>query len=83
MAEILIYVTEACPYCVMAKRLLDEKKAKYITIRIDTDESKRDEMILRTGRRSVPQIIINNQSIGGYDDLYELAKTGELDTLLA
>lgn len=83
MANIIIYSKESCPYCVYAKQLLDSKHVTYTEIRIDLDETKRDEMIQRSGRRTVPQIFINDQAIGGFDDLSALAKTGELDTLLA
>jgi glutaredoxin 3 len=84
MATVTIYSKENCPYCVHAKQLLDSKNVKYNEIRIDLDETKRDEMLqLSGGRRTVPQIFINDQAIGGFDDLAALAKSGELDKLLA
>ncbi len=83
MATIIIYSKENCPYCVYAKQLLDSKHVTYTEIRIDLDDTKRDEMIQLSGRRTVPQIFINNQAIGGFDDLSALAKSGELDKLLA
>jgi glutaredoxin 3 len=83
MATIIIYTKENCPYCVHAKQLLDSKHATYTEVRVDLDDAKRDEMIQLSGRRTVPQIFINNQAIGGFDDLASLAKSGELDKLLA
>lgn len=82
MAKVIMYTKEQCPYCVMAKQLLASRNVTVEEIRIDLDESKRDEMIARTNRRTVPQIFINDQAIGGYDDLAALAKAGKLDELL-
>ena len=82
MPHIEIYTKEYCPYCVRAKNLLDHKGVKYIEIRIDLEPNRRDEMIQRSGRKTVPQIFINNQSIGGFDDLWALDQAGKLDPLL-
>ncbi len=82
MAKVIIYTTNSCPYCVMAKTLLNARHVAFEEIRIDLDESKRDEMMKLSNRRTVPQIFINDQSIGGYDDLAALAKSGKLDNLL-
>ena len=79
MAKVVVYTTENCPYCRMAKALLSSRSISFEEIRIDLDESKRDEMLHRSQRRTVPQIFINDQSIGGYDDLAALAKSGKLD----
>lgn len=81
--SVIIYTSETCPYCVRAKDLLKRKNVEFSEIRVDLLPEKRDEMIQLTGRRTVPQIFINNQSIGGCDDLYELDRTGKLDKLLA
>lgn len=82
-ANIVIYTTEVCPYCVQAKQLLDRKGASYQEIRVDLDPQARDAMLARSnGRRSVPQIFINDQHIGGCDDLMALEKAGKLDALL-
>ncbi len=70
MKKALIYSTATCPYCVLAKRLLQEKDVTYTEIRVDLDDTERDKMISITGRRTVPQIFIDDQHIGGYDDLY-------------
>ncbi|KTC74323.1 glutaredoxin [Legionella birminghamensis] len=82
MANIVIYSTGYCPYCVRAKQLLDSKKVNYQEIRVDEEPAKRDEMIARSGRRTVPQIFIDGQHIGGCDDLYTLEDAGKLDQLL-
>jgi glutaredoxin 3 len=83
MAKVIIYTTANCPYCVHAKQLLDSKHAAYTEIRVDLDTEKREEMVRLSGRRSVPQIFINDQPVGGFDDLSALAKEGNLDQLLA
>lgn len=82
MAEIIIYSKAQCPYCDWAKQLLDRKQASYKEIRIDTDPAQRAEMERLSGKRTVPQIFINGQSIGGFDDLSALEKAGKLDLLL-
>lgn len=82
MAKIIIYSKSSCPYCDWAKQLLDAKKVSYSEIRVDQDPAKLQEMIQLSGRRTVPQIFINDQAIGGFDDLSALAKAGELDELL-
>lgn len=82
-ASVTIYTSETCPYCVRAKELLKRKNVEFTEIRVDLLPEKRDEMIQLTGRRTVPQIFINNQPIGGCDDLYELDRAGKLDKLLA
>jgi glutaredoxin 3 len=78
-----IYTWSRCPFCIRAKGLLDKKGVKYTEYVIDGDEAARDKMSERAnGRRSVPQIFIDNRHIGGCDDLYELDDRGELDPLL-
>lgn len=84
MPKITLYATAVCPYCVMAERLLRSKGVTEIDkIRVDTNPELRDEMIAKTGRRTVPQIWIGERHIGGFDDLAALDKKGELDPLLA
>jgi glutaredoxin 3 len=83
MPEILIYTTKICPYCIMAKRLLDKKGAAYIEINVDTQAGLREEMMLKTKRRTVPQIYIGELHVGGFDDLYALEQQKRLDALLA
>ena len=75
MEKILIYTTNTCPYCVMAKNLLQEKKLSYTEIRVDLNDDEREIMIARSGRRTVPQIFMDEEHIGGYDDLYAYFKS--------
>ncbi|ASQ46787.1 glutaredoxin 3 [Legionella clemsonensis] len=82
MADVIMYSTAYCPYCARARDLLDKKGVTYTDIRIDNEPDKRDEMITKSGRRTVPQIFINGQHIGGCDDIYELERQGHLDKLL-
>jgi glutaredoxin 3 len=83
MATIEIYTTPMCPYCWRAKRLLDSKNVPYTEINLWVENGRREEMIERAdGRTSVPQIIINNQAIGGSDELAALEQDGKLDALL-
>jgi glutaredoxin 3 len=82
MPEILIYTTNICPYCVMAKRLLDKKGATYIEIKVDSKTGLREEMMRKTKRRTVPQIFIGDLHVGGFDDLYALEQQKKLDILL-
>ena len=84
MAKVLMYATGFCPFCVMAERLLRAKGAADIEkVRVDLDPARRDEMMTRTGRRTVPQIYIGERHIGGFDDLSALDHEGGLDPLLA
>ena len=73
-----------CPYCMRAEMLLKSKGVADIEkIRVDLDPPRRDEMMQRTGRRTVPQIYIGDTHVGGFDDLDALDRAGELDPLLA
>lgn len=83
MPEILIYTTRICPYCIMAKRLLDKKGAAYTEINVDTEPGLREAMMKKTRRRTVPQIYIGELHVGGFDDLYALEQQKKLDPLLA
>ncbi len=78
-----IYTTTYCPYCTAAKRLLDAKKVAYEEIDVTDDDAARAELVRRTGRRTVPQIFIGDKSVGGFDDIAALERSGELDRLLA
>lgn len=83
MAEITIYTTDYCPYCVRAKELLSRKGARFEEISAE-DDAVRAAMVEKAGgRRTVPQIFINGQHIGGFDDLSALDRAGKLDPLLA
>ncbi len=83
MAQVRMYATGFCPYCVMAERLLHAKGVSDFTkVRVDLEPQARIEMMQKTGRRTVPQIYIGDKHVGGYDDLAELARSGQLDGLL-
>jgi glutaredoxin 3 len=83
MAEIEIYTQPLCPYCARAKRLLEQKGVAYREIDAPPGSPAREEAIRRSGgRRTVPQIFIDGQAIGGCDDLYALEAAGKLDALL-
>jgi glutaredoxin 3 len=82
MPHIEIYTTAICPYCVRAKMLLKNKGARWEEIRIDRDQQRLHEMLNRSNRRTVPQIFIDDQHIGGFDDLADLDARGKLDHLL-
>lgn len=78
-----MYCTAVCPYCVMAERLLKSKGVTVIEkVAVDRDAKLREQMMERTGRRSVPQIFIGDMHVGGYDDIAALEKAGQLDALL-
>ncbi|GET39383.1 glutaredoxin 3 [Microseira wollei] len=82
-AYVEIYTWQTCPYCIRAKLLLWWKGVNYTEYKIDGDEAARNKMSERAnGRRTVPQIFINKEHIGGCDDLYHLDGQGQLDTLL-
>jgi glutaredoxin 3 len=84
MKEVVMYSTQVCPYCQMAERLLKTRGVAHIEkILIDREPNKRVEMMTRTGRRTVPQIYIGEQHIGGYDDLAALDRAGGLSPLIA
>ncbi len=82
-ARVVIYTTSWCPYCARAKALLAAKNVAYEEIDIERDAGLREQMIERSGRRTVPQIFIGETHIGGCDDLHELETRGALDALLA
>lgn len=76
----VIYSTAICPYCVRAKMLLEKRNINYIEYKVDQDSQKFEEMLrLSSGRQSVPQIFIDEQHIGGYDDLVEFDMDGNLN----
>lgn len=81
--EIKIYTTPWCPYCISAKKLLDKKGVSYTDMDVSYEQGIRDELRQMTGSRTVPQIFINGQTIGGCDDLFALDKAGKLDPMLA
>jgi len=83
MTTIMMYATAICPFCVQAERLLRAKGVADIAkVRVELDPARRQEMMQKTGRRTVPQIYIGALHIGGYDDLVALDRAGKLDPLL-
>lgn len=81
-AKITIYGSEHCSYCVAARMLLKKKGLEYDDILVTRDPAIRADMERRSGGQSVPQIFIDDNAIGGFDELYNLEQNGELDLLL-
>lgn len=83
MAKVQVYITDYCPYCVKAKMLLDAKGVNYETIDVTGDDEMRLKLVeMSGGRKTVPQIFIDDKPIGGFDDMNTLNEKGELDNLL-
>jgi glutaredoxin 3 len=82
MLKITIYTKNQCPYCVKAKKLFEKKQLEFNEIKVETDEMRNEVIKKSGGRMTVPQIFINEKHIGGYDDLYAIDASGELDTLI-
>ncbi len=82
MKPVVVYSTRFCAFCTMAKRLLSQKGAAFEEIMVDGDDRRREEMIRRSGRRTVPQVFIGEKHVGGYDDLVALERNGQLGPLL-
>ena len=80
---VTIYTTHHCPYCIRARNLLDAKRVSYENIAVDHDPQLRREMMMRSGRNTVPQIWIGELHVGGCDELFALERAGKLDQLLA
>ncbi|BAY62722.1 glutaredoxin [Calothrix brevissima NIES-22] len=82
-AKVEIYTWRTCPFCIRAKNLLNKKGVEFTEYSIDGDEAARDKMAERAnGRRSLPQIFINDYHVGGCDDIHALDGQGKLDELL-
>ena len=83
MPNVVMYATGTCPYCIRAEHLLHSKGVTDLEkIRVDIEPSRREEMMARSGRRTVPQIFIGTHHVGGCDDLFALDRAGKLDLLL-
>ncbi|XWJ71623.1 glutaredoxin 3 [Sorangium cellulosum] len=82
-AEVTIYVTEYCGYCTMAKRLLTQKQVRFTQINVEDRDDLRAWLVKASGQRTVPQIFINGNSVGGFSELSALEKQGALDARLA
>lgn len=83
MRPVRMYTTQVCPYCVRAKALLKQRDIPFEEIDVSRDDAKRAWLVETTGRRTVPQIFIGDEAIGGFDDLHALDKSGELTKKLA
>lgn len=83
MAKVIMYTTQFCPYCVQAKALLRHKHVSFEEVDVGGDDELRAKMVEASGRRTVPQIFINDAPIGGFEELRSLDEQGELDRLLA
>lgn len=83
MASVVIYSTTFCPYCVRAKMLLQRKGVAFEEVDVSGDADARQALVARTRQRTVPQIFINDEHIGGCDELYALERAGTLDTKLS
>ena len=85
MAKVEIYTWQSCPFCIRAKQLLSDKGVEFTEYVDDADEDARDDMAARgtDGKRSVPQIFINDRHVGGCDAIYALDANNKLDELLA
>lgn len=78
MKKAELYTWKLCPYCMNAKKLLDEKGIQYEDYNIDNDEAKRKDLIEKTGQNTVPYVFLDGKFIGGYDQLVELDNQGKL-----
>ena len=81
-ANVTMYATPYCPFCMRARQLLDAKGIEFTELRVDRDPSLRREMMERSGRRTVPQIFVDDSHLGGFDDMHALDAAGKLDELL-
>ena len=83
MPSVVIYTTKICSYCSRAKALFARKGVAFDEIDVSEDDEKRRWLVQTTGQRTVPQIFINDQSVGGFDEVWALDRKGELDRLLS
>ena len=82
-AEVLIYTTTYCPYCVRAKQLFNRKKVPFIEVNVEERPELREWLVSASGQRTVPQVFVNGRSVGGFSELDGLDRAGELDQRLA
>lgn len=83
MPNVELYSTDWCPFCRRAEKLLSDKGIGFTKINIDDEPGRKEEMVNRSGRRTVPQIFIAGLHIGGCDDLFAIEQSGQLDKLLS
>lgn len=82
MNAIVVYANQSCPFCVRARKLLDAKSLDYELIDVTGSSSLWSQMEARSGRNTVPQVFVNGQHLGGYDDLYAADRSGRLNEML-
>jgi len=82
-ADVVVYTTDYCPYCDRAKALLEKRHIAFDEVDVSNDPDKRTWLVKTTGRRTVPQIFVKGESVGGSDELYALDRSGELAKKLA
>lgn len=82
-ANVEIYTSPTCGFCIAAKKLLDDKQIAFNETDVANNQALRNELIEKTGHRTVPIIFVKGQFVGGYDDLHAINQSGELDTMLA
>ena len=82
-AKVTMYSTRFCPFCIRARSLLGSKGVAYEEIDVGSDSSQWQKMQALSGRDTVPQIFINEEAVGGYDDIALLERQGKLDAMLA
>ena len=82
MSDVVIYSSNYCPYCTRAKHLLTSKSVEFQEINVDGNPDLRREMMVKSRQRTVPQIWIGEQHVGGCDDLFALERSGQLDSML-
>jgi len=83
MKPVTLYTTEQCPFCTSAKKLLAKREIEYTEINLARDPDGRDELVSKTGMYTFPQIVIDGQSIGGFQELLAADRAGQLPALLA
>jgi glutaredoxin 3 len=83
MKPVTLYTTEQCPYCTSAKKLLAKREIEYTEINLARDPDGRDELVSKTGMYTFPQIVIDGESIGGFQELLAADRAGQLPSLLA
>jgi glutaredoxin 3 len=83
MAQITVYTTTPCPYCVRVKRLLDSRGVQYQEINLAKDPEGRGELVKLTGMMTFPQVLVDGELLGGFNETQAAAQSGRLDELLA
>lgn len=83
MSDVVVYTTDYCPYCTRAKALLDKRGIAYEEVDVSSDPAKRQWLVATTGRRTVPQVFVKGQPVGGSDELHALDRSGELAKMLS